>query len=194
MYKRQVLPGGLPGATNLDAHKGLSDLIMAFAEAGKPLSAICAAPLVYGKRGLLKGKKATCYPGFDKYLDGADYTAALVQNLSLIHICQLFLQIFVRTECYRLEFYIVGACGVWSRCLGTGQGYMEIAYPLNVYSCSVLQMIGQFLAERDNGCLDVCHGERRAMVYLLCQVVGADSLPVHYTGVIPLLACTYRIG
>ena len=44
-----VLPGGLPGATNLDAHKGLSDLIMAFAEAGKPLSAICAAPLVYGK-------------------------------------------------------------------------------------------------------------------------------------------------
>ena len=69
-----VLPGGLPGATNLDAHKGLSDLIMAFAEAGKPLSAICAAPLVYGKRGLLKGKKATCYPGFDKYLDGADYT------------------------------------------------------------------------------------------------------------------------
>ena len=75
-----VLPGGLPGATNLDAHKGLSDLIMAFAEAGKPLSAICAALLVYGKRGLLKGKKATCYPGFDKYLDGADYTAALVQN------------------------------------------------------------------------------------------------------------------
>lgn len=75
-----VLPGGLPGATNLDGHKGLSDLIMAFAEAGKPLSAICAAPLVYGKRGLLKGKKATCYPGFDKYLDGADYTAALVQN------------------------------------------------------------------------------------------------------------------
>ena len=36
--------------------------------------------MVYGKRGLLKGKKATCYPGFDKYLDGADYTAALVQN------------------------------------------------------------------------------------------------------------------
>ena len=52
-----VLPGGLPGATNLDGHKGLSDLIMAFAEAGKPLSAICAAPLVYGKRGLLKGRR-----------------------------------------------------------------------------------------------------------------------------------------
>ena len=75
-----VLPGGLPGATNLDAHKGLSDLIMAFAEAGKPLSAICAAPLVYGKRGLLKGKKATCYPGFDNFLEGAEYTAAMVEK------------------------------------------------------------------------------------------------------------------
>ena len=58
-----VLPGGLPGATNLDAHEGLGKLIMTFAEAGRPLSAICAAPLVYGKRGLLKGKKVTCYPG-----------------------------------------------------------------------------------------------------------------------------------
>ena len=47
-----VLPGGLPGATNLDAHEGLGKLIMTFAEAGRPLSAICAAPLVYGKRGL----------------------------------------------------------------------------------------------------------------------------------------------
>lgn len=75
-----ILPGGLPGATNLDAHEGLDKLIMNFATAGKPLSAICAAPLVYGKRGLLKGKKATCYPGFDKYLEGADYTAALVQK------------------------------------------------------------------------------------------------------------------
>ena len=52
-----VLPGGLPGATNLDAHEGLGKLIMTFAEAGRPLSAICAAPLVYGKRGLLKGRK-----------------------------------------------------------------------------------------------------------------------------------------
>ena len=70
-----VLPGGLPGATNLDAHEGLGKLIMTFAEAGRPLSAICAAPLVYGKRGLLKGKKVTCYPGFEKYLEGAEYTA-----------------------------------------------------------------------------------------------------------------------
>ena len=74
-----VLPGGLPGATNLDAHAGLDKLIMNFAAAGKPLAAICAAPMVYGKRGLLKGKKATCYPGFDKYLDGAEYTGNMVE-------------------------------------------------------------------------------------------------------------------
>ena len=57
-----ILPGGLPGATNLDACAELDKLIMDFAAAGKPMAAICAAPMVYGKRGLLKGKKATCYP------------------------------------------------------------------------------------------------------------------------------------
>ena len=75
-----VLPGGLPGATNLDAHAGLDKLILSFANAGKPLAAICAAPMVYGKRGLLKGKKATCYPGFDKYLEGAECTGAPVER------------------------------------------------------------------------------------------------------------------
>ena len=49
-------------------------------EAGKPLAAICAAPLVYGRMGLLKGLKATCYPGFEENLEGAEYTGALVQE------------------------------------------------------------------------------------------------------------------
>ena len=75
-----LLPGGLPGATNLDAHQGLSDMIMVFASEGKALAAICAAPLVFGNRGLLQGKKATCYPGFETYLQGAEYTAALVEK------------------------------------------------------------------------------------------------------------------
>ena len=75
-----LLPGGMPGATNLDAHDGLSELILNFAAPEKPLAAICAAPLVYGKRGLLKGRKATCYPGFEGYLEGAEYTAALVEQ------------------------------------------------------------------------------------------------------------------
>ena len=75
-----LLPGGLPGATNLDAHQGLSQMIMDFAREEKPLAAICAAPLVFGNRGLLEGKKATCYPGFETYLKGAQYTAALVEK------------------------------------------------------------------------------------------------------------------
>ena len=74
-----LLPGGLPGATNLDEHTGLSELILKVAEARKPLAAICAAPLVFGNRGLLDGKKATCYPGFESYLQGAEYTANLVE-------------------------------------------------------------------------------------------------------------------
>ena len=74
-----LLPGGLPGATNLNEHAGLSELILNFASAGKPLAAICAAPLVFGNRGLLAGKKATCYPGFETYLQGAEYTANLVE-------------------------------------------------------------------------------------------------------------------
>ena len=75
-----LLPGGLPGATNLDAHQGLSQMILDFAKEEKPLAAICAAPLVFGNRGLLEGKKATCYPGFETYLKGAQYTAALVEK------------------------------------------------------------------------------------------------------------------
>ena len=52
-----LLPGGLPGATNLEAHQGLSQMILDFAKEEKPLAAICAAPLVFGNRGLLEGKK-----------------------------------------------------------------------------------------------------------------------------------------
>lgn len=66
-----VLPGGMPGASNLSAHAGLKELILQTAEKKIPLSAICAAPLVYGRLGLLEGKKATCYPGFEDELKGA---------------------------------------------------------------------------------------------------------------------------
>lgn len=75
-----VLPGGMPGAQNLSEHEGLRKLILAFDADKKPLAAICAAPMVYGKLGLLKGKNATCYPGFEKYLEGANYTAELVEQ------------------------------------------------------------------------------------------------------------------
>ncbi|MBQ6966138.1 MAG: DJ-1/PfpI family protein [Bacteroidaceae bacterium] len=78
------LPGGMPGATNLNAHEGLRKVILAHHEAGKPLAAICAAPLVYGNLGLAEGKRMTCYPGFEQYLTGATCTAALVERDGLM--------------------------------------------------------------------------------------------------------------
>lgn len=75
-----VLPGGMPGATNLDACETLRRAIVAHYEAGKPLAAICAAPLVYGHLGLLRGVRATCYPGFELHLEGAIPTGALVEQ------------------------------------------------------------------------------------------------------------------
>lgn len=74
-----VLPGGLPGATNLDACAPLKEAIKSHFEEEKPLAAICAAPLVYGGMGLLSGRKATCYPGFESHLKGAEYTGAMVE-------------------------------------------------------------------------------------------------------------------
>lgn len=74
-----VLPGGMPGAANLAAHRGLCELIGNHVAAGKSYAAICAAPMVYGQLGLLKGKRVTCYPGFEKYLEGAAYTGAMVE-------------------------------------------------------------------------------------------------------------------
>lgn len=75
-----VLPGGLPGSYNLADSVVLAEGIGKHHAAGKPLAAICAAPLVYGRMGLLKGLKATCYPGFEDNLEGAEYTAALVEE------------------------------------------------------------------------------------------------------------------
>ena len=67
-----VLPGGMPGAANLDAHAGLKSQIQKFVAENKQLAAICAAPLVFGNLGILEGEQAVCYPGFEKYLKGAE--------------------------------------------------------------------------------------------------------------------------
>lgn len=67
-----VLPGGMPGASNLNSHAGLKAQIVKFNNESKALAAICAAPLVYGNLGILKGKQAVCYPGFEEYLIGAE--------------------------------------------------------------------------------------------------------------------------
>ena len=67
-----VLPGGMPGSVNLKNHAGLKDVILEFSRSGRFLAAICAAPMVYGELDLLRHRKATCYPGFEKYLRDAE--------------------------------------------------------------------------------------------------------------------------
>lgn len=74
-----VLPGGLPGSTNLDACEILRKQLKKQAENNKGIAAICAAPLVLGHLGLLKGKKATCYPGVEPELEGATCTGKMVE-------------------------------------------------------------------------------------------------------------------
>ena len=66
-----VLPGGLKGTNTLGACKPLTELLVSWNRAGKKLAAICAAPSVLGDLGILKGKKAICYPGFEERLIGA---------------------------------------------------------------------------------------------------------------------------
>ena len=61
-----ILPGGLPGAENLAASDRLSDVLKAQFASRRLVAAICAAPgLVLAKLGILNGKRATCYPGFE---------------------------------------------------------------------------------------------------------------------------------
>ena len=67
-----VLPGGMPGTRNLEQVPLLMEQVKAFAAAGKYIAAICAAPSVFGHLGLLAGKNACCYPGFEEELTGAN--------------------------------------------------------------------------------------------------------------------------
>lgn len=69
-----VLPGGMPGAKHLKEHIGLAEQIVDFNDNGKPIGAICAAPIVLGNLGILKDVKATCYPGYEGELHGAVVT------------------------------------------------------------------------------------------------------------------------
>lgn len=73
-----VLPGGMPGTLNLGNHTGLCEILKKHYEAGKMVAAICAAPSVFGELGFLKGRIATCYPGFESKLEGAIVCATKV--------------------------------------------------------------------------------------------------------------------
>jgi len=71
-----ILPGGMPGTLNLKAFAPLIELIKNYYNKGKFIAAICAAPSIFGELGLLNGKKATCFPGFEDKLLGAEYTSS----------------------------------------------------------------------------------------------------------------------
>ncbi|MFO7999844.1 MAG: DJ-1/PfpI family protein [Marinilabilia sp.] len=66
-----ILPGGMPGAKHLQAHKGLELLLSEYNAQKKWIGAICAAPMILGEMGLLKDRKATCFTGFEHHLKGA---------------------------------------------------------------------------------------------------------------------------
>ncbi len=75
-----ILPGGMPGTLNLKASDKVRACVQHCFDNGLMIAAICAAPSVFGQMGLLGGKKATCFPGFEKDLLGAECTAAHVET------------------------------------------------------------------------------------------------------------------
>lgn len=74
-----VLPGGMPGAANLGSSEKVKEALLKQYREGKIVAAICAAPMVLGGLGLLKGRNATCYPGFEPKLIGANVTGEAVE-------------------------------------------------------------------------------------------------------------------
>ena len=101
-----VLPGGMPGVKNLDASPVTQSFIDATLHNGGHLAAICAAPIIFGKHGMLTNIKATCFPGFEGELlnailtdtdvvtDGVfttarDYLSAGAFALELVKICEI---------------------------------------------------------------------------------------------------------
>lgn len=78
------IPGGMPGTKHMLEHDGLKALVKKFADEGKMLGAVCAAPSVLGQVGVLEGKKATCFPGWEDKLNCGEYTGALVERDGLV--------------------------------------------------------------------------------------------------------------
>ena len=74
-----ILPGGMPGASNLNNSETVKEALLQQYREGRIVAAICAAPMVLGGLGLLKGRNATCYPGFEPQLIGANATGEAVE-------------------------------------------------------------------------------------------------------------------
>jgi len=69
-YEMIILPGGMPGSANLKADARVISAIRAVYENGGRVAAICAAPIVLSVAGVIGGKKATCFPGFEEMMPG----------------------------------------------------------------------------------------------------------------------------
>lgn len=74
-----VLPGGMPGSDNLKKSDTVISFIQSIYRRGGVTAALCAAPMVLGHAGVLAGKKATCFPGFESEMKGATPTGSPVE-------------------------------------------------------------------------------------------------------------------
>lgn len=102
-----ILPGGLGGTENLDKNEIVKNAVKYANDNKKLVCAICAAPSILGKMGLLKGKKATCYPGFENTFDGGEYVKQSVA------VCDNFITSDGMGSAYKFGFEIVAAlCGI----------------------------------------------------------------------------------
>ena len=79
-----ILPGGMPGTANLDASPAVEGALALASAKDAYLCAICAAPMILGKRGYLVGKRATCFPGFEEYLEGATVGGKVIRDGHII--------------------------------------------------------------------------------------------------------------
>lgn len=77
-YDAVILPGGMPGATNLREDEAVISLIKEMSDKGKLIAAICAAPIVLERAGVLSGREFTAYPGFGEKISGGKFKEDLV--------------------------------------------------------------------------------------------------------------------
>jgi 4-methyl-5(b-hydroxyethyl)-thiazole monophosphate biosynthesis len=74
-----ALPGGMPGSNNLKENSSVISMVKEISKTGGIVSAICAAPIVLGRAGVLSGRKAVCFPGFENELNGAVVTNSFIE-------------------------------------------------------------------------------------------------------------------
>ncbi len=98
-----ILPGGLGGTNNMDKSKEVKSIVQYAADNNKLVCAICAAPSILGKMGLLEGKDATCYPGFEDTFKGGNYIKKSVVK------CDNFITSDGMGSAYKFGFEIVSS-------------------------------------------------------------------------------------